>query len=172
MRHDVKASLRSQPQTAAPIGRGRARRRRGALRGLLALPIALMLLAPGAGALAAEATTGYSQTTPPPTTTTTTTTTTTVKTTATTTPTTKTEPTSTPKGGVSPSSTSSTPKATPTSTTEPAKSSVEPSTTTAKATTLPFTGLDLRWVVLAGVLLVGLGMSIVVAQRSRRGTER
>lgn len=168
MRHDVKASLRSQPQTAAPIGRGRARRRRVALRGLLALPIALMLLAPGASALAAEATTGYSQTTPPPTTTTTTT----VTTTATTTPATKTETTSTPKGGVAPSSTSSTPKATPTSTTEPAKSAVEPSTTTAKATTLPFTGLDLRWVVLAGVLLVGLGMSIMVAQRSRRGTER
>ncbi len=34
----------------------------------------------------------------------------------------------------------------------------EPSTTTAKATTLPFTGLDLTWVVIAGVLLVGLGM--------------
>jgi uncharacterized membrane protein len=168
MRHDVKTSLRSQPQTAAPVGRGRARRRRVALRGLLALPIAMMLLAPGASALAAEATNGYSQTTPPPTTTTTTT----VTTTATTTPATKTETTSTPKGGVSPSSTSSTPKSTPTSAAEPAKSGVEPSTTTAKATTLPFTGLDLRWVVLAGVLLVGLGMSIMVAQRSRRGTER
>jgi uncharacterized membrane protein len=173
MRHDVKASLRSQPQTAAPIGRGRARRRRTALRGLLALPIALMLLAPGVSALATETTTGYSQTPPPPTTTTTTTTTT-PTTTAKTTPATKTEPTSTPKGGVSPSSTSSTPKTTPTpaSSKEPAKSSTEPTATTAKATTLPFTGLDLRWVVLAGVLLVGLGLSIMVAQRSRRGPER
>lgn len=173
MRHDVKTSVRSQPQTAAPIGRGRVRRRRAALRGLLALPIALMLLAPGTSALAAEATTGYSQTTPPPTTTTTTTTTTTPATTtsAKTTPATTTE--STPKGGVSPSSTSSTPEtSTPTSSTEPAKSSVEPTATTAaKATTLPFTGLDLRWVVLAGVLLVGLGMSIMVAQRGRRGSE-
>jgi outer membrane biosynthesis protein TonB len=176
MRHDVKASLRPQPQFAAPIGRGRARRRRMALRGLLALPIALMLLAPGTSAFATEATTGYSQTTPPPTTTTvTTTTTTTTPTTPTptskTTPATKTEPT--PKGGVSPSSTSSTPKTTaPASSNEPAKSSTEPTTTAAKATTLPFTGLDLRWVVLAGVLLVGLGMSIMVAQRSRRGPER
>ncbi len=167
MRHDVTASGRPQAQTAAPIGRGRARRRRVALRGLLALPIALMLLAPGASALAAGATTGYSQTTPPPTTTTTTTTT--VTTTAKTTPATKTE--ATPKGGVSPTSTSTTPSV-PTSSTEPAKASTEPTATAAKATTLPFTGLDLRWVVLAGVLLVGLGMSIMVAQRSRRGTER
>ncbi len=168
MRHDVKTSMRSQPQTAAPIGR--VRRRRTAFRGLLALPIALMLLAPGTSALAAEATTGYSQTTPPPTTTTTTTPATT--TTAKTTPASTTE--STPKGGVSPTSTSSTPEtSTPASSTEPAKSSVEPTATTAaKATTLPFTGLDLRWVVLAGVLLVGLGMSIMVAQRSRRGSER
>jgi hypothetical protein len=169
MRHDVKASQRSQAQFAAPIGRGRARQRRMALRGLLALPIALMLLAPGTSALAAEATTGYSQTTPPPSTTTTTTTTTPATTTsAKTTPATTTD--STPKGGVSPSSTSSTPEtSTPASSTEPAKSSVEPTATTAaKATTLPFTGLDLRWVVLAGVLLVGLGMSIMVAQRSRR----
>jgi thiol:disulfide interchange protein len=169
MRHDVTASERPQDQTAAPIGRGRARRRRVALRGLLALPIALVLLAPGASALAAEATTGYSQTTPPPKTTTTTTTT--VTTTAKTTPTTKTE--ATPKGGVSPTSTSTkSSTSTPASSTEPAKASTEPTATAAKATTLPFTGLDLRWVVLAGVLLVGLGLSIMVAQRSRRGPER
>jgi len=37
---------------------------------------------------------------------------------------------------------------------------------------LPFTGLDLRWVILAGVLLVGMGMSIVVVQRGRRDTGR
>jgi uncharacterized membrane protein len=171
MRHDVKASVRSQPQLAALIGRGRARRRRMALRGLLALPIALMLLAPGATVLAADATTGYSQTTPPPTTTTTTTTTTTPPAPAAkTAPATTTE--SSPKGGVAPSSTSSTPKSTPTSTSEPAKAATEPTATTAKATTLPFTGLDLRWVILAGVLLVGLGGSILVTQRSRRDTGR
>jgi hypothetical protein len=54
---------------------------------------------------------------------------------------------------------------------EPAKTTA-PTATTAKATTLPFTGLDLRWVVLAGVLLLGLGLSIVVTQRSRRDLGR
>jgi hypothetical protein len=150
------------PQLAntAPIGRARSRRRR-MVRGMLVLPLALMLIAPGASALAAEATTGYSQTTPPPTTTTTKTQTT---------PATKTEPTKTAKGGVSPSSTSSTP--TSTGSNEPATSSSQPAATTAKASTLPFTGLDLRWVILAGVLLVGLGLSIVVAQRSRESSRR
>jgi len=174
MRNDVKASQRPQPADAAPIGRGRSRRRRAALRGLLAVPLALALIAPGANALAAEATTGYSQTTPPPTTTTvTTTTTTTTAPPTTTTQATKTETTPSGKGGVSPSSTSSTPtSSTPASSVEPSKVSSEPTATTAKASTLPFTGLDLRWVILAGVLFVGLGLSIVVAQRSRRDTGR
>jgi hypothetical protein len=131
------------------------------LRGLLALPLALALIAPGATALAAEPTTSYGGKTPPPQTTT-------VPATKTEPTTTKTETTSTstPKGGVSPSSTSSTP----TGSTQPAKSSSEPTATTANAkTTLPFTGLDLRWVILGGVLLLGMGMSILVAQRSRSG---
>jgi|HubBroStandDraft_6_1064221.scaffolds.fasta_scaffold198388_2 uncharacterized surface anchored protein len=156
MRNDFTAG--PQLANAAPISRARLRRRR-MVRGMLVLPLALMLIAPGASALAAEATTGYSQTTPPPTTTTTKTQTT---------PATKTEPTKTAKGGVSPSSTSSTP----TGSNEPASSSNEPAATTAKASTLPFTGLDLRWVILAGVLLVGLGLSIVVSQRARRDTGR
>ncbi|HTA13776.1 MAG TPA: hypothetical protein VK781_02845 [Solirubrobacteraceae bacterium] len=130
-------------------------------RGLLALPLALALIAPGAPAFAAEATTNYGQTVPPPQTTTVP---------ATTVPATKTEPTtstSTPKEGVSPTSTSSTPtSSTPSSSTQPAKSSNEPTATTA-AKTLPFTGLDLRWVILGGVLLVGMGMSILVVQRGR-----
>jgi cytoskeletal protein RodZ len=119
--------------------------------GLLALPLALALIAPGGAALAANTTTGYSQVTPPP------------KTTSV--PTTSTEPTSTSKGEVSPTSTSNTP----TSST-PASSNSEPTATTAtkaSAKTLPFTGLDLRWVILGGVLLVGMGMSILVVQRGR-----
>jgi hypothetical protein len=114
-------------------------------RGLLALPLALALIAGGATtALAAEPTSGYSQTTPAPKTT-----------------------TSTPKGEAAPTNTSSTAsKETPASKTEPT------ATTATKATTLPFTGLDLRWVVLAGVLLVGMGVSIAVVQRSRHGARR
>jgi cell division septation protein DedD len=34
-----------------------------------------------------------------------------------------------------------------------------------KASTLPFTGLDLRWIVGIGVLMMGAGFSIVVMQR-------
>jgi hypothetical protein len=118
-------------------------------RGLLVLPLALALIAGGATtALGAEPTSGYSHTTPAPTTTTTTT-------------------TATPKGEAAPTNTSSTAsKETPAGKTEPT------ATTATKATTLPFTGLDLRWVILAGVLLVGMGMSIVVVQRGRRGARR
>jgi hypothetical protein len=167
MRNDLTACDRPRLATAAPNGRGGSRRRH-MVRGLLALPLALALIAPGATALAAEATTNYGGNTPPPTTTTVPATTPT--------PTTKTEPTtstSTPKGGVSPTSTSNTPTSgTPTSSTEPAKSSSEPTATTASAKTLPFTGLDLRWVILGGVLLVGMGMSILIVQRGRRGTSR
>ena len=45
----------------------------------------------------------------------------------------------------------------------------EPATTAApeKASTLPFTGLDLRWTLAAGLLLIGAGFSIVVVQRRR-----
>jgi hypothetical protein len=74
---------------------------------------------------------------------------------------------------VSPTKTSSTAKETK-STGEPAKSGVEPTgtnapTATTAAKTLPFTGLNLTWVVLGGVLLVGMGASILLTQRARRG---
>jgi hypothetical protein len=41
---------------------------------------------------------------------------------------------------------------------------ISPSTAPAPKT-LPFTGLDLRWVLAAGVLLLGMGLSIRVFQR-------
>jgi hypothetical protein len=49
---------------------------------------------------------------------------------------------------------------------EPAKS--EPVATTGTeptASTLPFTGLDLRWSFAIGILLLGAGISIIVVQR-------
>jgi hypothetical protein len=60
--------------------------------------------------------------------------------------------------------------------TAPAKEATEPSQGTAPAassaapaasssSTLPFTGLDLRWIVGGGVLLIGAGISIRVLQR-------
>jgi hypothetical protein len=141
MRNDLTACDGPLPANTAPIGRGRSSRRRTIRCGLLALSLALALIAPGATALAVEATTGYSQTTPPP----------------------KTQTTPAPKQETAPTQTSSTP----TKKTQPAKTSSEPTATTAKAKTLPFTGLDLRWVTLGGLLLVGMGMSIVVVQRRR-----
>lgn len=137
------------PSTAkAATASGRAQRRRTMRRGLLALPLALLLIVGGAStAIAAEPTSGYSQTSPAP----------------------KTTPT--PKGEAAPTKTSSTASKEPTSTSSTPSSSTEPTATTAKkASTLPFTGLDLRWIIIAGVLLVGMGMSIVLVQRGRDGS--
>jgi hypothetical protein len=166
MQNDLTACDGPLTASAAPIGRRGSRRRR-VVRGLLALPLALALIAPGATALAAEATTGYGQTTPPPKTETT------PAPKTETTPAPKTETTPAPKQETAPTQTSSTAKETPSSGTEPAKTSSEPTATTAtKAKTLPFTGLDLRTITLAGLLLVGMGMSIVVVQRRRAGAGR
>ncbi|HEY2718539.1 MAG TPA: hypothetical protein VGI52_02830, partial [Solirubrobacteraceae bacterium] len=67
--------------------------------------------------------------------------------------------TPTPATGTSPSKESSTP----TKTTAPETSSTEPSTTSEptakKASTLPFTGFDLRWTIGAGVILLAMGFS-------------
>jgi cytoskeletal protein RodZ len=71
------------------------------------------------------------------------------------------------KSGTSPSKETSTPEkkeAAPTST----SSSTSPSTESTKASTLPFTGLDLRWTIGMGLLLVGAGFSIVTVQRRHR----
>ncbi len=147
MRNDFKA-CDGPITTKAAAEVGRARRRRTMRRGLLALPLALVLMVGGAGtALAAEPTSGYSQTSPAP----------------------KTTPT--PKGEAAPTNTSSTPSKE--TKAETPSSGVEPTaTSTTKASTLPFTGLDLRWVILAGVLLVGMGASIVLVGRGRGSARR
>jgi len=149
-RTNVEASI--GPQDATPMSRGFSRK----LRRLSILPLALLacgvLAAP---ALAAEPTSGYTEKTS------TTTTTTPTTTTTTTTPTTTTT-TTTPGSGTSPAKEKTTPKET---TPTPGKS-VSPSTT--KASTLPFTGFDLRWSLGIGLLLMGTGFSIVMAQRRGR----
>jgi len=141
-RTDVVASSRPQKAEAAPMRKGSS----GALRRLLVLPVAFalaMALAMPTMALAAEpGTSGYGSTP------------------------------STPTTGTSPSKESSTPSKTTapeTTKSEPTTSS-EPTATTAekKATTLPFTGFDLRWTIGAGLLLMGMGFTLVTAQRRQR----
>jgi len=125
---------------------GATRGRRGPLLIAVLLLSTLALALPGA-ALAAEGTSSYGQT-----------------------PTTPTTPTtSTPTTGTSPSKEE---KSTPATGEESTKaSSTAPATEKAKS--LPFTGLDLRWTVAFGLLLVGAGFSIVVIQRrGRRGGAR
>jgi hypothetical protein len=135
-----------------------------AWRKLVILPVVLAVgLAPAAPALAAEAPlTNYEQkpNTPPATTPS-----------PGTTPNTGTAPTSTgttPGSGTSPSKSTKTPA----STVTPAAANSAPASTAkpakATASTLPFTGLDLRWTVGAGLLLVGAGGSIMVMQRRQR----
>ena len=71
-----------------------------------------------------------------------------------------------PSSGTSPSKE----KSAPTKETAPAKTTTTPTTTTesAKAKTLPFTGFDLRWTIGVGLLLMGVGFSIVTVQRRQR----
>ncbi len=120
-------------------------RRRFARRELLALPAALALLVPAAPAFGATAgtssngTAGYNQKPPVPTT--------------------KVEA----KKEVEPSKEAT--KTTPTTAAEPTTTT----TPTAKATTLPFTGFDLRWVLGAGLLLLSAGLAIRLGQRPRAG---
>lgn len=144
-RTDVVASSRPQRADGASNAKGSCK----LLRRLSLLPVAFVLtmaLALPTAAFAAEGLSGYS---------------TTPKTTSTTTPTT------TPTTGTSPSKESSTPE----KTTAPEKTAEPVSTTTAaakKATSLPFTGFDLRWTIAAGFLLVAMGGSIVIVQRRQR----
>jgi cytoskeletal protein RodZ len=149
----------SGPQTAgaATLGsefhddRASARSRRVARRALLAVPVALAVAIP-APALAQTATTnnttsGYG--TKPP-----------VKT------------TTEPKSGTAPSKEATTPKSTPEPTTTTPATSTEPaksSTAPAAESKLPFTGLDLRWVVGAGLLLLAGGLSLRLTQRRSAG---
>jgi len=103
------------------------------------LPVVLALaVAPAAPAFAASATSGYG-TTPPA-----------------------------PNSGTSPSKTTKTPT-TPSKAVAPATTSSTPSATKpAKASTLPFTGFDLRWTVGTGLLLLCAGGSIMVMARRQR----
>jgi hypothetical protein len=153
----------SEPHTAGaatigselPDDRVSARWRRVARRGLLAVPVALALAIP-APALAqttgatTNVTSGYA--TKPPVTT-------------------KTE--QEPKSGTAPSKEATTPqaKATPAPTTTTPATTPAPTTTTPVATEskLPFTGLDLRWVLGAGLLLLAGGLSIRLTQRRSAG---
>jgi hypothetical protein len=146
----------SGPQTAGAATLGSElnddrRSRRVARRALLAVPVALAVAIP-APALAQTKTTnttsGYG--TKPPVTTT----------------------SPEPKSGTAPSKEATTPKSapeptstTPATSTEPAKTSVSP----AAESKLPFTGLDLRWVVGAGLLLLAGGLSIRFTQRRSVG---
>jgi uncharacterized membrane protein len=153
-RTDVVASSRPRKAIAAPKRKGSP----SALRKLVVLPVAValtMALVPATALAAEEGLSGYNKTT--------------TTTTTTTTPPAATTPT--PTTGTSPSKESSTPSKTTapeTSSTEPSKGS-EP---TAKASTLPFTGFDLRWTIGAGVLLLAMGLSIMTVQRRQRRGER
>jgi hypothetical protein len=132
---------------SGPQATGTAANRRGssrAARRLMVLPVALLLAialaAPTLAATSKEGLSGYS---------------------------------TKPNSGTSPSKTTKAPTtSTPAKETAPATSSSVPTTTTTspKASSLPFTGFDLRWTVGAGLLLMGMGFSIVTAQR-RQGRD-
>jgi hypothetical protein len=86
-------------------------------------------------------------------------------------------PTTTPTPTAAQETKPSTSSAAPSQSTAPAteaapatSTSTSPSTTASqsRASTLPFTGLDLRWVVGFGLLMLGGGTSIVLAQRRQR----
>jgi hypothetical protein len=145
-RTDVMVSSGTHTEGAGPIAgetstRFGATRRRVMRRGLVAIPVALAFMAPAvAQAASAPGTSGYGQTTPAP----------------------KTTPK--PKQEVAPSKEPAEP-----TTTTPSSSNVPTATPATPApSTLPFTGLDLRWVVGAGVLLLAGGLSIRLGQRRQR----
>jgi hypothetical protein len=130
----------------------------------LALIVSAGLLAPTAALAASEGLSGYgttttTKTTPPPSTTPTTT------------------PTTPSKSGTSPSKEEGTATTTtPTTSSSGVAANTETSTTSttpSKASTLPFTGFDLRWSLAVGLALIAAGCSLMVMQRRhRRGTGR
>lgn len=138
-RTDVMASSRPQTAGAASIRNGSS----GIWRRLSILSLALMALAlvPAVAVAAEEPTSGYG-----------------------TTPTTTTKTNTSPSKGVEPSKEAEKPT-TSTPASEPA-----PTTSTApeKASTLPFTGFDLRWDIGFGLVLSVAGFSIVLLQRRHR----
>jgi len=147
-RTDVMASSRPKAVGAVSMRMGSS----GASRRFLAIPVALLLAAALGAPTAMAATTGeagYAQKPAEPKTTTTTTTTPT---------------TTTPKSGTSPAKEVSPSKAA----TTPEKTTTTSTTKTEAAKSLPFTGLDLRWIVAVGILMMGAGFSIVTVQRRQR----
>jgi hypothetical protein len=78
----------------------------------------------------------------------------------------QTAPTPKSSSGTSPAKEKSTATKAVAPTTTPTSSA--PSAESAKARTLPFTGLDLRWTLGVGLLLIAAGFSIVSVQRRQR----
>jgi len=139
-RTDVMASSRPRGAGEVPAHGRVSRPLRVALLVPTLVALALMLGAPGAAVAAGTTTTntsGYNST-----------------------PTTPTTTTPEPKTGTSPAKEE---EKAPEHKEEAAKTSTSPST--AKAGTLPFTGLDLRWVLAFGFVLIAGGASIIVVQR-------
>jgi hypothetical protein len=135
----------------ASTSRGGRPPRRAARRGSVALSVALALMLPASPALAATTgTSGYKQEPP--------------------------KPTTTPKSGTAPSKEATTPSTTtPKAATEPTTTSTTPTptqTVSPSESKLPFTGLNLTWVVGGGLLLLGAGLSLRVLQRRQRYDER
>ena len=142
-RTDVMASSRPQAIDVAPMRRGSTGIMRRLAVGPAVLLLAMALVGPSTAFAAEPTTTGYNQ-----------------------------EPKK-PSTGTSPSKETGTSPSkeagTPTSTSKEAAPSTSSATPTSqKASTLPFTGFDLRWSVGAGLLLMGAGFSIVAAQRRQR----
>jgi uncharacterized surface anchored protein len=158
-RTDTVAPSGPRKASAASLSSGSSR----AWRMVSVVPIALLLAAvlfSPATALAAENTSGYSQTVPAP------------KTTPSTTPT---STTPSPSTGTSPSKEekSSTEKTTPSKETSPTSSETPTSTSSSsKSGSLPFTGFDLRWALGAGLLLTAGGFSLLMVERRRRRAGR
>ncbi len=129
----------SRPRTAEAATSGR--RSFGSLRGrsiLSAVVVVLALALAPAAAMATEPTSNYTNTTP--------------------------KPTTTPNSGALPSKESEKPA----STTPASEAAPSSTSTTPEASTLPFTGFDLRWDVGFGVLLIAAGFSILTMQRRQR----
>ena len=145
-RTDVMASSRPQAIDEAPMRRGST----GIMRRLAVVPavllLAMALVGPSTAFAAEPTTTGYNQEPKKPST--------------------GTSPSKETSTGTSPSKESSTPTTSTSKEAAPSTSSATP--TSQKASTLPFTGFDLRWSVGAGLLLMGAGFSIVAAQRRQR----
>jgi len=143
-RTDVMASSRPQAIDEAPMRRGST----GIMRRLAVVPavllLAMALVGPSTAFAAEPTTTGYTQEPKKPST--------------------GTSPSK--ETGTSPSKEAGTPTTSTSKEAAPSTSSATP--TSQKASTLPFTGFDLRWSIGAGVLLMGAGFSIVAAQRRQR----